>query len=397
MKRMNLNRFLWLAALCALPFCELAAEEPVQPTPFRTVAFSHDAKLLAAGFGEKDVSGGLVIWNTDDHSVACRVNSEIGISTVSFSPDGRWLAFTKYDHPPDVLDVAKREATWSLPEPCRGPVCFSPDGKLLACGGADKGIHLFDVKARSEQKVIDGAKDRIYGRMNFSPDGKMLVTACGTAGAFVWDLTSGKPLHQFKHGQYFVRSAEFSSDGEWIISGGYDGTVRIWNAKTGEFRARLNRVGGSALAVSDDRNTLVITGDKTISVFELGLGPPSAETVAVTQQRLSALESDSYPVRQSASEGLVALGFRAESILRQAAENSPNAEVRIRARLARQRILSEPTSKLRGHTSDVTSVAISPDAHSIASASDDGTVRLWELSSYKEIACLHAPILTPRK
>src|SRR6185369_5493930 len=116
------------------------AEEPDQPVPFRAVSFSTDGKLLAAGFGEKDVPGGLIIWNTADHSTVRQINGDIGVSTVAFSPDGRLLAFTRYDHPPEVLDLAKGEVVWSLPEPCRGPVAFSPDGQRLACGAADKVI-----------------------------------------------------------------------------------------------------------------------------------------------------------------------------------------------------------------------------------------------------------------
>jgi WD40 repeat protein len=145
-------------------------------------------------------------------------------------------------------------------------------------------------------------------------------------------------------------------------------------------------VGGSALAISPDGKTLAITGEKTVSLFELWLSPPRAEDIALAQERLTALESDSYAKRQSASEGLVALGFRAESILQHAADHSPDAEVRIRARLARQRILSEPTATLRGHTSEVSAVCISPDSRAIASASDDGTARLWDATSFQQIA-----------
>jgi WD40 repeat protein len=301
------------------------------------------------------------------------------------------LAFTNYDQPPSVLDVATGEVIWELAEPCRGGVTISPDGKILVCSGTDKGVYQFDVESRSKRKVIEGADERASGRISFSRDGTLLLTPCGSAGAYVWDLAAGKPLQHVKHGEHYVRSAEFSPDGEWIITGGYDGTARIWNAKTGDSRARLTGMSGVyGLAISLDGKLLIIAARKQLLLFELWLSPPRAEDIEQAQERLTALESDSYAKRQSASEGLVALGFRAESILQHAAENSPDAEVRIRARLARQRILSEPTATLRGHASDINGVCISPDSQTIASASDDGTVRLWDVNSNKEVAQFRA-------
>lgn len=381
-------KLLPLSTICLLALTTLAEEEPQPPTPFRAVAFSNDGKLLAAGYGERESPGGLIVWNVGDQRVVRQLKAALGISTLAFSPDARLLAFTRYDQPPNVLDMATGEVIWELPEPCRGGVAFSPDGKLLACSGTDKGIHLFDTESRKEIRVIEGAAERASGKMCFSLDGAFLLAPCGSAGAYLWDLTTGKPLQQVHHGRSYVRSAEFSPDGAWIITAGYDATARIWNAKTGELRARLSRVAGSALAISHDASTLVITGENSISLFELWLSPPTPEDIQRAQERLTALESDSYTKRQSASESLVALGFRVESILKEAADHAPDAEVRIRARLARQRILSEPTAELRGHTSEVSAVCISPDSEMIASASDDGTVRLWDLKSRRQIALL---------
>src|SRR6476661_7241960 len=94
-----------LGAAWILTIRPAAAEEPEQSAPFRAVAFSADGKLLAAGLGEREGAGGLIVWNVADHRVIRQLKAELGISTVAFSPDGRLLAFTKYDRPPSVLDV----------------------------------------------------------------------------------------------------------------------------------------------------------------------------------------------------------------------------------------------------------------------------------------------------
>jgi WD40 repeat protein len=365
----------------------LQAAEPEQPVVVRTVAFSPDGKFLAAGFGDKNSAGGLVVWDVASQRAAHVIRGETGGSSAAFSPDGKLLALSEYDRPPKIFDLARGEVIAKLADPCRGPIAFAPDGGTLACGASDKTIHLWNVESSTDRRSVTGAKDRIYGRMVYSRDGKSLLTPCGTAGVYVWDIETGQPRHVLAHGSSFSRAALLAPDDRWIVTGGWDGTVRIWRTDSGIERAKFKGMSGvNDVYFSSSQNLLAVACGKEVRLFGLPLTDPTPTELAQIRALLQHFEDDNYEVRERASENLVRLGFRAESELQRVSAESPLAEVRIRARRARQAILAEPVAILSGHQADVWSLAISPDGNAVASASDDGTVRIWSIAERNEVS-----------
>src|SRR5262249_45963886 len=208
----------------------------------RTVAFSPDGKLLAAGTGEPKEQGTATLWDVATGTQVWKHPEKTGVPSVAFSPDGKTLAIAVYGNAVRLLNVATGKVLKTLehPKDVRA-VAFSPDGKLLATACWDKLVRVWDLADASEKVTCTGHTDRIFA-VTFSPDGKLLLSVGGDDGAKLWDAAKGVEKRTFKH--YYMISSAFSPDGRWVVTGSYDGTTRLWNVETGAVRVRLSGTGG---------------------------------------------------------------------------------------------------------------------------------------------------------
>jgi WD40 repeat protein len=378
-----------LAGLAVLALIPLgSAVGAAEALGVRSVRFSPDGKQLAVTTGEPKQLGQITLWEASSRKLIWKHTEESGIPAAAFSPDGQTLAIAVYDNAARLLDVStgKVKAVFQHPKEVRS-VAFSPDGARLATACEDRRVRVWELRTASEKVSCTGSQDRVFS-VCFSPDGKLLLSAGGNDGAKLWDAATGAEKRTFKH--YYMPCAVFSPDGRWAITGSYDGTTRLWSVAGGAARVRFEGTGGvHQLAFSEPARTLAVCGfGRDISLFDLTFAEPAARERERIGALLARLDDDSYDVREAAGKELLTLGFTAEAPLRRAAREAKSAEVRIRARRLRQELLSKPRATLRGHTDEVTSVCFSPDGKLLASGSKDGTFRLWELASGKEVARL---------
>ncbi|RUT02247.1 hypothetical protein DSM106972_063220 [Dulcicalothrix desertica PCC 7102] len=128
-----------------------------------------------------------------------------------------------------VWDLRAKREVWKLEGHSHviKSLAISPDGKTLV-SGSDQRIKVWDIQLGQEIFSFYGHADWVRSII-FSPDGESFVTA-GDTKIKIWDVSTAKKLHSFQAHDDVVSSLALSYDGATLVSGSYDGTVKIWRS-----------------------------------------------------------------------------------------------------------------------------------------------------------------------
>ena len=211
----------------------------------------------------------------------------------------------------------------------------------------------------TQWSLPEGAKARLgKGRIQeiqYSPDGTRFAVATGI-GIWIYDAHSGREIDLLTGHTGWVISVAFSPDGNTIVSGSRDDTIRLWDANTGRLIRTLTGHTGSVLSVafSSDGNIIASgSGDATIRLWDANTGRHIRTLTGHTQFV--------YSVAFSPDGNTIASG-------------SLDATIRLWDANTGRHIRT-----IKGHTDSVYSVAFSPDGQTIVSGGDDDTaIRLWD-------------------
>ena len=110
-------------------------------------------------------------------------------------------------------------------------IAFSKDGRLLASGGVDLAVCLWDTRRPAKPlHVVHGHGGCLTG-VAFTPDGRRLASCSNDGRIKIWDTRTGSELLSLTGHDGQVSAVAFSPDGGMLASCGYDGVVRLWDGR----------------------------------------------------------------------------------------------------------------------------------------------------------------------
>ena len=242
-------------------------------------------------------------------------------------------------------------------------VRFSPNGKMLAIGGRDKTVRLWNpTTGEPIGQPLTRHTDSVYS-VAFSPDSKILASASNDKTVRLWNPATGKPIGQPLTGTTWINSVAFSPDGKILATSGGDGTVRLWDPLNGKpIGQPLTGHTGVvwSVAFSPDGKTLAAgCDDKTVRLWNPTTGKPIGQPLTGHHDKV-------YSVAFSPDGKILATGSRDGAVL---LWNLATGQTFIRS---------------TGPATGITNLAISPDGKILATGSFDHGVQLWEITEVGE-------------
>ena len=255
---------------------------------------------------------------------------------VDISSDGTRAATASWDHTAKVWDLTSGDLLLNLQGHTDqvGGVAFSPDGLLLGTAGYDGSARIWNAISGEQLGILLGHQGPVTG-IAFSPDGDLLATGALDGTAKLWDWDSGEEIHTLTGHEDWVFRVAFSPDGSQLATGSWDGSAKLWNVASGE---ELSTIVGHAAPVT--------------SVAYNPIGTHLATGSFDAKPRI----------------------WNLDAIL----DSSADADL-------------ETHDELIGHTGIVWDAVFSPDGGTIASASFDNTVKIWDSTTGEELLTFSAP------
>ncbi|MDH6356411.1 serine/threonine-protein kinase [Parabacteroides sp. PF5-9] len=188
------------------------------------IDFSPDHRMIAADTFNLDDNSILNVWDASNGKYRMKSRQQTeegGISSLHFSPDGKYILVSNYMFQPALylVDVSTGEIVREFTTDKKIHYsCFSPDGQyLLAYNEKDDKISLWHIDNQSPIRQMKGYTGELYFAC-FSPDGKCIIAGSKDATVRVWDCQSGLCINSL----YGYISSDFNYSsvvgGRYIVS-----------------------------------------------------------------------------------------------------------------------------------------------------------------------------------
>ena len=213
-----------------------ARELLASPDAVLAVAFSPDGQHLAAAGSDRAVR----VWEVKSLKLLATIEDHADwIHDLAFSSDGLRIATASRDRTSKVFRWQTRQTlvTFSGHAETVNTVAFHPDGKLVATGGADGQVRVWNPDDDAKQVASFGGSGGPVLRVRYAPDGRRLYAASADKAIRVIEKEGTTATLQ-GHSDW-VYALTLSTDGRTLVSGSWDGEIRLWNAPSGTPRRSI--------------------------------------------------------------------------------------------------------------------------------------------------------------
>ena len=394
------------------------------------LAMSPDGRFVVAPRNRMSEKGVFVlgIWDAETGAeeptmpeISQQVQHTGVISGLAFSPDGKTLATGSWDHSIRLWDFETRKHLRTI----RGQshevwaIAFSPDGQTIASGGKDGSLNLWPSKRSDRVEAIPGK----WRPLAITPDGRQIAVVNQEATVGFFHLQSGEMTRSIeldaargnddRHSRSRWRGRGFGGEAvaisanlNTLAQGLPDGSVKIWNTTTREttiLPASTERITSVALSpgarflvtgchrqplqlrdlhksessepvVQIEADRVIFSGDGGTMVAIGGRG----ETIDVWDPgALSKTRGMTITPRPGFA---IALSWDGTLLATTGGMDDLNDAVRIW-----DTATGEFLGECSGHKQSVWSVAFSPDGKTLATSSEDSTLKFWNVDTRQEM------------
>ncbi|NER34741.1 MAG: hypothetical protein F6J93_12090 [Oscillatoria sp. SIO1A7] len=301
-----------------------------------SLSFSPDGSIIATASGDKTTK----IWSQEGKLLQTLDGHRDAVTSVSFSPDGNAIATASRDNTVKL---------WTRQETCAGEeeeIVAGTEGDREGDRSQDTGLLLFCLSDVS----LEGHGSEVAS-VRFDPEGNSIAAAYIDGTIRVWSR-DGKIIQTFQAHDAQITSLSFSPDGKTLASTSRDDTTKLWSREKicqQKVEDAIEETGEESGASSDRQRVAVKVSSKP--VYRHGI-PQSDDPPKPP------LKTPSASLPPLAKEGVWG-GFSSAT-----------------ERISELSFCSKPIV-LKGHKADVTGVSFSPDGKTIATGSQDRTVKLW--------------------
>jgi WD40 repeat protein len=288
-----------------------------------SVAWSPDGKHLAGGAED----GTIHVWEVASgkgHEIVRENNSPV--TAIAWSPkaDGS-LAAAQGSGKILLCDPHNGRKRAVLKGHDGGTLAldWSPDGRLLASGGADQAVHIWNSDTGKLQKTLGKHSSRVYS-VSFSPNGQSLVSS-SYRELWAWSVESNQEPRKLTGHLNWVYATAWSVDGRTLASVSRDRTLKLWDVQRGRTLQSLTGHVGQIDSMSwspDGRNIATAsTWDGTVRLWNARTGSPGSILLPLKSGSSSVVSAEgklsTFPAKRSSEMVFVVRSAHGQKILRQ--------------------------------------------------------------------------------